>query len=329
MLRFEGMRAFTALCLGIVLSFGGGAAADDETAQGPPRRVAFAISGGASKGAYEAGLNWAIVGAFAQVDAFDSVLGGRNRAYEAASFAGASAGGINTLLSGLTWCMLPEDEGGPSNRIDDNIFRDVWLLPDVNSLLPPEADSPHYLPDDALLSRRDFLEAGKALRELWSSSAFRPGCRIPLGVTLTRTEAEDLQIGDVNVGNQRFYAPFVLEVQPAGNVEFVFDPDELPTLSDPAMILMPRAVDQAAFHIADSDVIDLALTTSAFPGGFGRRRLAYCRPEAFVPERRLGPSGGRAPSLVCPKAYALSEGVFADGWLFDNLPIGLARKLAE
>ncbi|PWB77658.1 MAG: hypothetical protein C3F15_02815, partial [Holophagae bacterium] len=120
------------LC-GFAVAFAG-----DEVAQGPSRRVAFAISGGASKGAYEAGLNWAIVRVFAQAEEFNAVLGARYRTFEPASFAGASAGGINTLLGGLSWCMLPEAEGGPANRIDDNIFRDVWLLPDVNSLLPPE-----------------------------------------------------------------------------------------------------------------------------------------------------------------------------------------------
>ena len=35
------------------------------------------------------------------------------------------------------------------------------------------------------------------------------------------------------------------------------------------------------------------------------------------------------PSLLCPDGYVLSEGIFSDGGLFDNLPIGLARMLAE
>lgn len=323
------MKGSTALALSLMVAVAGVTVGADEDARPPSRRIAFAISGGASKGAYEAGLNWALVRAFSQADTFAAVLGGRHRTYEAASFAGASAGGINTLLSGLTWCMLPEDEGGPPNRIDDNIFRDVWLLPDVNSLLPPTPDSPHYLPEDALLARRDFVDAGQRLRELWGSPRFRPGCQIPLGVTLTRTEAEELQLGDIRVGNQRFYAPFVLEVQATGTAAFVLDPSELPAISDPAMILMPRAPEQSGYRIADGDVIELALTTSAFPGGFGRRRLSYCRPERYVPDGGADARAEGAPSLSCPEGFRPAEGVFADGGLFDNLPIGLARKLAE
>lgn len=313
-----------------VVSLAGGVFAADAVPEDVPRRVSFAISGGASKGAYEAGLNWAMVSVFGQLESIDSVLGGRYRSFEAASFAGASAGGINTLLGSLTWCMLPEADGGPVNRIDDNIFRDVWLLPDVNSLLPPEPDSPKYLPDDALLARADFLGAAEGLRELWGSPAFEPGCRIPLGVTVTRNEPEALQLGDVEVRNQRFYVPFELEVTPDRSVEFSFDPDDYPTVTDPAMILVPRSPDQTPFNIADEDVIDLALTTSAFPGGFGRRRLSYCRLEQFVPGGGREPdSGGQQPSLICPEGYVLSEAIFSDGGLFDNLPIGLARMLAE
>jgi hypothetical protein len=291
--------------------------------------VAFAISGGASKGAYEAGLNWAIVRVFARSELLNSILGGRYRNFEAASFAGASAGGINTLLGGLSWCMLPEAEGGPVNRIDDNIFRDVWLLPDVNSLLPPDADSPKYLPDDALLARADFVGAAEGLRDLWGSSRFVPGCRIPLGVTVTRNEPEALQLGDIEVGNQRFYVPFELRVMPDRIVRFFFDPDDYPTVTDPAMILVPRTPGQEPFAIADDDVIGLALTTSAFPGAFGRRRLAYCRLEQFVPGGGLEPGSGAEPRSVCPEGYVLSESIFSDGGLFDNLPIGLARMLAE
>jgi hypothetical protein len=292
--------------------------------------VAFAISGGASKGAYEAGLNWAIVQVFSQSHSFGTVLGGQYRTFEGASISGASAGGINTLLGGLTWCMRPEAQGGPANRIDDNIFRDVWLLPDVNSLLPPDPASPRYLPDDALLARRDFLDAAERLRDMWTQPGFTPGCRIPLGVTVTRNEPEIVQIGGVRVQHQRFVVPFELRVQTDARVAFSFDPDDYPNLSDPTMILVPRTADRDPFQIDDDDIIGLALTTSAFPGGFGRRSLQYCRQERFVPAGHLPDEGDHENQpKVCPDDYVLTDGVFSDGGLFDNLPIGLARQLAE
>ena len=89
------------------------------------QRFSIAISGGASKGAYEAGLNWAAIKAVRATEDLESLGGGRFRPWEFASAAGASAGGVNTILSGLTWCVRPEAEGGLPNRIHNNVFRDI------------------------------------------------------------------------------------------------------------------------------------------------------------------------------------------------------------
>ena len=127
-----------------------------------PSRFSLAISGGASKGAYEAGLIWGLIEVLRQVqDAENGSVGGEPRPIEIASIAGTSAGGINTLLAAMAWSVKPERDGGFANRIDDNIFRDVWLTPDVNRLLPIEPDSPQYLPDDAMLSRRDLVAVAR------------------------------------------------------------------------------------------------------------------------------------------------------------------------
>ena len=141
------------------------------------RRFSMAISGGASKGAYEAGLNWGLLKMMQDISKIEYSMIGEARTLEAASFSGASAGGINTVLSGLTWCSLPQAKGGLANTIDENIFRDVWLAPDVNRLLPPTADSIYYNDDDALLARYDLLQASQKLRERWNQPGFRAGCR--------------------------------------------------------------------------------------------------------------------------------------------------------
>jgi predicted acylesterase/phospholipase RssA len=127
------------------------------SAQEPAERQRFslAISGGASKGAYEAGLNWALLKMARESEDLHTLSGGRIRPLELASIAGASAGGVNSILTGLTWCSLPESEGGIASRIDNNVFRDSWFIMDINGLLPPRPDSKTYLPDDALFSRRD------------------------------------------------------------------------------------------------------------------------------------------------------------------------------
>ena len=88
-------------------------------------RFSIAISGGASKGAYEAGLNWGVIKILGESANQKNLAGGQFLSFQAESISGASAGGINTLLSALTWCSLPEKDGGLNNRIDANVFRDI------------------------------------------------------------------------------------------------------------------------------------------------------------------------------------------------------------
>jgi predicted acylesterase/phospholipase RssA len=293
------------------------------------QRLSFAISGGASKGAYEAGINWAGLTILRhEGDRTDPVLKGRVRPYEAASLAGASAGGINTLLSGMTWCVKPEREGGFPNRINDNIFRNVWLMPDINTLLPPDPESPAYRQDDAVLARQSLIEASNYLRSYWKQPIFRPGCHIPLGVTVTRTTPEVIQVGDVDVKNQRFTIPFELRVQRDGTVAYYFDPNDYSAQLDYSMILLPTNAGDPDYQISDERIQQAVLTTSAYPIAFGRKRIKFCRVKALYEDETEVP-GIEQTELKCPVGYELSEAEFADGGLFDNLPIGLARTLAE
>jgi len=317
-----------ALALGIETAAIAGTAPGDST-----QRFSIAISGGASKGAYEAGLNWAILRFAALAGVVDPATGGLARRYEAASFAGASAGSINSLLSGLTWCLRPESEGGLANSVSENMFRELWLKPDVNRMLPEIESSGVYLPDDALLSRRDLVEAARDLQKKWHQPAFRPGCKVPLGVTVTRVKPALLQVGEVPVQNQRFYIPFELRVDESGTVGFHFDPADYPQLNDPAMILIPTRVGAPHFSIADEQIEEAVFASSAFPVAFGRKKLHYCRLSSITADARsvdkTNVSRVDSDALACPQGYELASAEFADGGLFDNLPIGIARLLAE
>lgn len=308
-----------------------------EAADKDTNRLSLAISGGASLGAYEAGLIWGLIEVLRQVDnTGDWSQGGKPRPIEISSIAGTSAGGINTILSALAWSVNPENEGGFANRIDDNIFRDVWLTPDINRLMPTEADSSLYLPDDALLSRRDLVGVARELREKWRKpGTFQPGLRLPFGLTVTRVKPETMVISDISVENQRFYIPFELRIGQDGSAAFFFDPNDYPSLNDPSMITMPWPADGSPHTISDQQLEDALMTTSAFPIGLGRKRLQYCRKQlvstndgsidASLMETTDPPTG----LLVCPDGFELAESEFADGGLFDNLPIGLARTLSE
>lgn len=87
-----------ATILGLSLLTGDIAASTDES----HTRFSIAISGGASKGAYEAGLNWGVIKLLREAADRDTLTGGQFFSPRIESITGASAGGINTLLSGLS-----------------------------------------------------------------------------------------------------------------------------------------------------------------------------------------------------------------------------------
>ncbi|WP_455207244.1 patatin-like phospholipase family protein [Kaarinaea lacus] len=302
--------------------------ADDASNQ----RVSIAISGGASKGAYEAGLNWAIVHILRYETENDTALKGKFRPFEAASMAGASAGGINAIMSAMAWCLRPEAEKGIASTLNDNIFRNLWLEHDINTLLPASAKSQYYARDDAVLARKSLLESAEALRSLWESPVFRKDCRVPIGVTVTRVEPEKMAVGDIGVKNQRFTFPFEFRTHDDGTAGFYFDPKDYPLLLDYSMVLIPHDTGKPEFQIDNQRIIDVVMTSAAFPVAFGRKRLPYCRIAATYEtgtDAAKDDSATRDGELICPEGYELSEAEFADGGLFDNLPIGLARTLAE
>ena len=296
------------------------------------QRFAIAISGGASKGAYEAGLNWALIKIIEVTSGATSVVGGQFYPAEIESVTGASAGGINSLLSAIAWCTKPEAKGGVANSISSNVFRDTWLLPDVNQLLPEDPASPIYRQDDAMLSRKTLLDGANSLRKKWNSLSFRPGCSIKLGVTVTRVEPQTLTLGNVEVQNQRFYFPFEFYVSQDGRGRFRFDPADYAGYWDPAMLLFPTRKGMAKNQILDEQIQEAVLTSSAFPVAFGRKRLKYCRLKTrrtTVGEAEEKENITADKEWRCPSGYVLEKAEFSDGGLFDNLPLGLARILAE
>jgi len=296
-----------------------------------PHRISIAISGGASKGAYEAGLNWGILKYLQNLDELKPVSGGEFRRVYPSSFTGASAGGINTLLSSLTWCAIEQDKGGPEDSISSNLFYRLWTMPDVNRLLPPQVDSIYYTSNDALLSRHDLLNASAMLRKRWQSRVHRQGCSIPLGVTVTKVVPEKLLVSRVPVQNQRFSIIFEARTKPDGSLGFYWPLDNYPGTHDPAILVMPAVSEEG--EIDSQFIEDATLASSAFPGGFGRKRLKYCRVSFYQAAEETEEDNNEVnrseKKLYCPEGFELAEAEFSDGGLFDNLPIGLARRLSE
>ena len=178
----------------------------------PHLPMALAISGGISLGAYEAGLNWAIVKQLKiaeqdsryRVDRFPPRL---------TAVSGASAGGINALVTAMSWCMDDSRLAAyAADSIHDNLFRDIWLGVGFDNLLP--ADPRLYEDTDGLLSRRAFDQVINRIRILLDRPVYKNNCRIPLAFTVTRTLAMTMDVNGIQVRNQRFVIPIELVADP-------------------------------------------------------------------------------------------------------------------
>jgi len=327
--------------------------ADDPAAD----HFALTISGGVSLGAYEAGLNWALVRFLRlrdrefQADDPRALLRSRRPALVAVT--GASAGGINALLAAALWC---EADGSTRNAsVDSNLLRDAWLGISFDALLPE--DPGRYTPDDGVLASAALGPLIAEVRsEVFGPGAvrFRPGCALPLGVTLTRARpqqsetaglpASSQQTGTagLSVSSQRAVLAMVLEVDGEGRMRM--RRQDLPNRDATESVLaLAEVPDRAGPYLDPESVMQALLASAAFPLAFGPRTLCECAPACDDEEP---PAGATCPGpdpahhsagLSCAAHSMMQAGRelrvcrrrFVDGGVFDNAPVGLAIEQAE
>ncbi|WP_237757816.1 patatin-like phospholipase family protein, partial [Anaeromyxobacter sp. PSR-1] len=275
----------------------------------PDDLVAFTVSGGVSLGAYEAGLSWATVRYLTAVREGRGELAALFRP-RLAAVTGTSAGAVNALLAAATWCAQPERAGD----VDENLLLSAWIHLDFDELLPRSARG--YRPGDGLLSAAPLERTGALIRSALfgpeAAGAFRPGCRVPLGIAVTQAEPRQRDVAGLTTSTQRLVVPWRLEVAPDGAVAVRRQPLLPGELSESVLELdgVPAAGDAAPFR--PQVIEDALLASAAVPMAFAPRRL--CAPE------RADAGGERAPG-ECHD--------YVDGGVFDNAPIGLAVDLVD
>jgi len=305
-------------------------AASDTELTDVDRQIPFALAvrGGVSLGSYEAGFNWALLQYLKtlRIDRRDG-----NQSYiELRATSGASAGSINALLSTISWCVDDNNVQAANlfpDSVNNNILFDTWLDMGFEELLPKEVDSlEHYRADDGVLTRNAFQKTIARMKRLLGTDAFRPGCEVQFGVLVTRVDAAEKDIAGVRVHNQRFVIPLTLRVNGLGYARFV---SCLVDSEDPAfgnvMYLQGRPTGKADCPIQhDTNAVMNAIeASSAFPIAFGRKHLAYCEPVAENEIPIIQEVG------ICPDGMRPALDEFIDGGLFDNIPLGVAKALAE
>ena len=315
-----------------------GAAQPQATARRTDLPLTLVLSGGVSLGSYEAGLAWAVVHFARQVP--DLTMDPRAGRPRLVATTGASAGSINALLSALMWCSAPESLARAS--VDDNLLRRTWIPTGLDQLLPDTASS--YREGDGILASQPLVETlealGRTLLSPESGHRYRPGCELPIGVTVTRTDAEERQVAGLTVRTQRFVLPWRLEVTSQGQPRF----HGLSRVSgredeEDVLRLAEQVQPGGGSALTWSQVSQGVLASAAFPAAFAPRVLCDC--SARCPAAQQvdvaacpGPEGPVGP-LSCParsprgEPLTLCRRSYVDGGIFDNAPVGLAIDLTE
>lgn len=288
-----------------------------------PRRVSLTIAGGVSLGAYEAGVNFAIVAGLRRMRArHEAVL-------EVAT--GASAGSINAVLTAVSYCKRDHE------TVRDNVFARSWLDVGWQRLFPGEKSCAEYAKDagvsctgtpyseeDGLFSRRGLALVEEQLaKDLANGAQFDPTCSIRVGATVTREDTVSVTIpGGLETPTQRFAV--LLDARPNGalGLEFrhvvgdakgvaalVGERLDLGTLGGATAAQGPRVPHDALLAMLEA--------ASAFPVAFGMKQLTFCAEYA---------GAGEDGATHC-KRWERKR--FFDGGLYDNIPLGIAAYLMQ
>jgi len=285
---------------------------------GPPKPVRYVmtISGGISLGAYEAGFNWALLRHLKKHRA-DSVQPGSDLApLELVAATGASAGNINAFLTAVGWCQTAafDAQESPSN----NLFWHAWVPIGLDELFPGPGGA--YAADDGLLARSAFTDIKKKLAGATATAGrFAPGCKLPIGITVTRNRLGSLVLNDsagsgpgLQIATQRFVVTMDAQTSPQGLV-FAERPR---ACDDPAVGQYLHLPGPAGSKLPIDTVLGLVEASSAFPLAFGSKRVDHCA------------AGDKRDPLCAVESEMPSSDAFFDGGVFDNVPLGLGVSLA-
>lgn len=275
-----------------------------------PVRVAMAVSGGISKGSYQAGFMLGMVTILRRYE--DSTK--RQDALVAA--AGASAGNINALLSAIEYCRLKPV------AVRNTVFASAWIPVGIEKLLLRRELSAGqrntFGQSAALLSSKALREevGGSVFSTMSLNGTFRPGCSVPIGITVTRKSPSMLDVGDaLRVPNTRYAVIVEARTQPDSSLALVHYQFVNPEIArSVGGIIDVRTT--CSETVGNQEYLKAVLASSAFPIAFPPVSLTYTQ---------VRPTPDAQP---CARG-ASETASFIDGGVFDNNPVGLLGALAK
>lgn len=318
---------------------------DPVTIPSDSRQHVLVLSAGASRGAYQAGVLYAMLSELRarRRDAAAAHAGspGTARAPGVAGIAATSIGALNATFTALAWCLADSEHLTP----DDNPLWRVWRDLSWETLFPGSATCNEYA------KRFPYLDVGctagpsaygvgdgvftfaaiapvrrQALSYFTSGRRFRPGCEIPIALAMMAEEPSELRLGKYPISSARRFVSALLRTRADGTPElcqlelpgFRDAPSEtslfLPLPWDPALPASARC------RAIPPDVfIDAAIASASLPVALPPRRVAYCAQDCPL---------ASGTGLACGGSRHVCASRFYDGGVFDALPLAPALELA-
>ncbi len=310
-------------------------------ATGETAPFSLTLQGAASLGTYEAAVSWTLIRLIRSNRLEQDQQQSRRPRLEALS--GSSAGSVNSLLAAALWCEADDEVDNLS--VDRNLLRDAWLPIGLDQLLPGDPDL--YAPGDGFFASSAFSPVVDTVRSRVFSGKglrFKPGCRVPVGFTMTRVVPEFRTVSGLRIQSQQTVVPLILEVDAAGTPRLRRDTGLRSTATAADTAALAEGADDTGPFIPPDEAIQALLASAAFPVAFGARQVCECRRACGDGQREVtaehcpGPVPGKPLGSLSCAAYSAAHGGqefklcrsnFIDGGFLDNAPVGLAVEQAE
>lgn len=301
-------------------------------APGPAQKaIALAISGGTSRGAYQAGYLYYLL----------ESLKRNPESLSLKVISGASAGSINTLLAALSACSEPWSDPRQS------LFFKVWTGITLSRLNADINTDPR-----SLFGQKPLRDVAAQVQSAWDGGVNGKSCDLLVGIVATRSKEHLVRFGhssDSAIPRQeeRFFIRVTNDLRQMQARNYLIDRMGMPAgypIAQPLLLedQVLGATDRArglAPTIGFEALTQLMLASAAFPGAFPPVRLPYCRDEQPVTGGGARTEGGgyakgsssdpRTASSCNPKQHRIFSTELIDGGVFENNPIRVAHYLAR
>jgi hypothetical protein len=252
----------------------------------------YTVSGGVSLGVYEGGFLYYMNEMLRINDKIDSEL---------THSTGASAGGYNSLLTAFSKCSLKK-----INSLKESYHYQGWTTIGVDQLFKKE-----NVRADQIFSPQDGMSILNILEKDFSEG-FREGCKIILGIAVTRFNPVDVEVNK-NIMAPNMSEEAAIEITGRGRGKSPLVTNFHFKKTNKRQLLMPfNGEAKNDFTLLK----DLILASTSFPVAFPPTTLKHCQKNIHD------------PYFEC-RGDKVKENIFIDGGVFNNSPVLLSYTIAK